>query len=163
MIMRFLTRGRGVWKRHPSTFEVTTFQMKALKSVPKVWYNFICATLKPNLHLSIVTRDKMILLCVIVHGIKFDISNVIEREIIESTQGLCTGALIHPSLITRLCWLIEVPMHESEEKSTHKLPMPLSKIKHGDVEDMEAKDAVEEQAKEELGDGTEADEAPPGH
>ena len=31
MIMRFLTRGRGVWKCHPSTSEVTTFQMKDLK------------------------------------------------------------------------------------------------------------------------------------
>ena len=36
MIIRFLIRGRGVWKHHPSTFEITTFQMKALKSVPKV-------------------------------------------------------------------------------------------------------------------------------
>ena len=25
MIMRFLTKGRGVWKRHPSTSKVTTF------------------------------------------------------------------------------------------------------------------------------------------
>ena len=25
MIMRSLTRGRVVWKRHPSTYEVTTF------------------------------------------------------------------------------------------------------------------------------------------
>ena len=85
MIMRFLTRGRGVWKRHPSTSEVTTFQMKALKPVPKVWYNFICATLKPSLHLSIVTWDKTILLYAIVQGNKFDVGNVIERGIIKST------------------------------------------------------------------------------
>ena len=35
-------------------------------------------------------------------------------------------------------------MHESEEKSTHRLPMPLSKIKHGDIDDMEVEDATEE-------------------
>ena len=51
-------------------------------------------------------------------------------------------------------------MHESEEKSTHKLPMPLPMIKHGDADDMEAEDVVEEQGEEELGDETEADEAP---
>ena len=96
MIMRFLTRGRGLWKRHPSTSKVTTFQMKALNSVSKVWYNFICTTLKPSLHLSTVTRDKTIMLYAIVQGIKFDVGNVIERGIIESTQGRCTRALIHP-------------------------------------------------------------------
>ena len=86
MIMRFLIRDRGVWKRHPSKSEVTTFQMKALKSVSKVWYNFICSSLKPSLHLSTVTLDKTILLYAIVHGIKFNVDNVIERGIIDFTQ-----------------------------------------------------------------------------
>ena len=101
MIMRSLTRGRGVWKCHPSTSEVTTFQMKDLKPVLNVWYNFIDATLKPSLHLSIVTWDKTIMLYAIVQGIKFDVDNVIQRGILESTQRQCIGALIHPSLITR--------------------------------------------------------------
>ena len=35
MIMRFLIKGKGVWKHHPFTSEVTTFQMKALKPVLK--------------------------------------------------------------------------------------------------------------------------------
>ena len=87
MIMRFLTRGKGVWKFHPSTSEVTTFQIKVLKLVPKVWYYFICTTLKPSLNLSTVTQDKMILLYAIIQGLKFDVDNVIERWIIESTQG----------------------------------------------------------------------------
>ena len=42
MIMRSLTRGPYVWKHHPSTSEVTTFKMKALKPISNVWYNFIC-------------------------------------------------------------------------------------------------------------------------
>ena len=66
MIMISLTRGQGVWKGHPSTSKVTTFKMKALKPVPKIWYKFICATLKPILHLSTMARDKTILLFVIV-------------------------------------------------------------------------------------------------
>ena len=51
-------------------------------------------------------------------------------------------------------------MHESQDKSTHRLPMPLSKIKHGDADDMEAKDVEEEQEKEDLEDDIKADEAP---
>ena len=38
--------------------------------------------------------------------------------------------------------------------------MPLSTIKHGDADDMEFEDATEEQVEEELGDDTEAIEAP---
>ena len=67
---------------------------------PEGLVQFICTTLKPSLHLSTVTRDKMILLFVIVQGIKFDEWHVIECGIIESTRGQCIGALIHPSLIT---------------------------------------------------------------
>ena len=64
-LMRVLTRGAGEWTRHPSTSEVTIFQMKTLTPVAKVWYNFLCAKLRPNIHLSTVTRDKTILLYVI--------------------------------------------------------------------------------------------------
>ena len=41
--------------------------------------------------------------------------------------------------------------------------MPLSKTKQGDARDMEDSDVAEEQVEEELGDATEADEAPLGH
>ena len=99
-LMRVLTRGRGEWKYHPSTSEVTIFHMKTLTPVAKVWYNFLCAKLRPNLHLTTVTKDKTILLYVITQGIKFDVEHVIERGIIESSHGHCIGALIHPSLIT---------------------------------------------------------------
>ena len=70
-------------------------------------------SLKPRLHLSTVTRDKTVLLYAIVQGMKFDVVNVIEKGIIESTQRQCNGALIHPSLITQLCRLAKVPLHES--------------------------------------------------
>ena len=81
----------------------------------------------------------MILLYAIVHNIKFDVGYVIERGIIEPTQGRCTGALIHSSLITLLCKLAEVPMLESEEKYPHKLPVPLPTKKNGSSQDMDEK------------------------
>ena len=153
-LMRSLTRGRGEWKCHPSTLEVMTFQMKALKPVPKVWYNFLYAKLKPSLHMSIMTKDKTILLYAIVQGIKFDVSHALESRIIESTQGHCIGALIHPSLITQRA--TEVPMLESKEKSYHQLPLTLPKSKDGAPNDMneEEEDAatVGQQTKEDLED-----------
>ena len=133
--------------------------MKALKPVLKVWYNFICATVKPSLHPSPVTRDKTILFYAIAQGIKLDVRHVIVRGIIESTYGQCIGDLIRLSLITQMCRLSEVPMHELEEKSTHRLPVLFLKTKHGDTDDMEDKDKVEE----ELGDKIEVDEAPRGY
>ena len=72
-LMRSFTWGQGVWTCHPSTLEMTTFKMKTLKPIVKVWYNFLCAKLKPNLHLTMVTKDKTILLYAIVQGIKFDV------------------------------------------------------------------------------------------
>ena len=54
-------------------------------------------------------------------------------------------------------------MHESEEKSTHRLLVPPPKTKHGDTDDIEDEDEAEEQAEEELRDDTQADEAPRGH
>ena len=97
--------------------------------------------------------------------------HVIDRGIIESTQVQCNRALIHPSLITHLCRLAEVPKLESEEKSPHKLPMPLPKAKNGSSDDMEDEEAgrgkviekvVREQPKEGSREEDKTDEAPRG-
>ena len=101
-LMQELTHGQGIWRRQPSNGDFTTFQMHSLTPVTKVWYNFLCVKIKPSLHLSTVTKDMAILLYTMTKGFQFDIGSVIERGFIESTQGRCTGALIHPSLITQL-------------------------------------------------------------
>ena len=93
-LMRFLTKGRGEWKCHPSTSMVTIFQMKNLTPIAKVWYKLLCAKLKSSLHLITITKDKTILLYLITQGIKFDVEHVIERGIIESAHGRCTRALM---------------------------------------------------------------------
>ena len=121
-----LTHGQGVWRRQPSTGDFTTFQMHSLTPVAKVWYNFLCVKIKPTLPLSIVMKDKTILLYAMTKGFQFDIGSVIQRGLIESTQGRCTGALIHPSLITQLCRLAEVLMLDSEEQVQQRLPILIS-------------------------------------
>ena len=125
--MQKLTQGQGVWKHQPSMGDFTNFQMHSLTPMAKVWYNFLCVKIKPTLHLSIVTKDKTILLYAMTKGFQFDIGSVIERGLIESTQGRCTRALILPSLITQLCRLVEVLMLDSEEQEQQCLPIPLPK------------------------------------
>ena len=128
-LMQELTHGQGVWKRQPSTGDFTNFQMHSLTPVAKVWYNFLCVKIKPTLHLSIVTKDKTILLYAMTKGFQFDIGSVIERGLIELTQGRCIGALIHLSLITQLFCLAEVPMLDYEEQVQQRLPIALPKAK----------------------------------
>ena len=54
-------------------------------------------------------------------------------------------------------------MLESKEKSTHRLPVPLPKTKHGVIDDVEEEETTGEQVGEELGDDIVVDEAPRGH
>ena len=118
-----------MWKRQPSTGDFTNFQMHSLTPVAKVWYNFLCVKIKPTLHLSTVTKDKTILIYAMTKGFQFDIVSVIKRGLIVSTEGRCTRALIHPSLITLLCRMAEVSMLDSEEQVEQCLPIPLPKAR----------------------------------
>ena len=68
-LMQELTQGQGVWRRHPSMGEFTTFPMTALTPMAKVWYNFLFVKIKPSLHLSTVTKDKMILMYSMTKGL----------------------------------------------------------------------------------------------
>ena len=61
-LMEELTKGKGEWKRQPSTGDFTNLHMHSLTPVAKALYNFLCVKVKPTLHLSTVTKDKMILL-----------------------------------------------------------------------------------------------------
>ena len=77
-LMQELTHSQGVWRRQPSTSDFTTFQMHSLTPVAKFLYNFLCVKIKPTLHLSIVMKDKTILLYAMTKGFQFDIGSVIE-------------------------------------------------------------------------------------
>ena len=133
-----------MWRRHPLTSEFTTFMMIALTPVVKVWYNILYVKIKPSLHLSTVTKDKTMLLYARTKGFQFDIRTVIEQGLIESTHGRCTGALIHPSLITELCRSVRVLMLDFEEQVQQGLPIPLPRVKFGspDESDDETDDDV---------------------
>ena len=59
------------------------------------------------------------------------------------------GALIHPSLITLLCRMVEVTMSNFEEQSPHKLLVPLPKKNNFLPQDLD--DSIEEREEEEEG------------
>ena len=80
-------------------------------------------------------KEKTILLYATTKGFQFDIGSVLEWGLIESTQGRCIGALIHPSLITQLCRMAKVPMLNSKEQVQQRLPIPLPKAKFGSPSD----------------------------
>ena len=98
------------------TGEFTTFSKTTLTPVAKVWYSFLSVKIKPSLHLSTITKDKTILLYTMTKGLQFDIGTVIEWGLIETNHGHCTGVLIHPSLITKLCRSAGVQMLDSKEQ-----------------------------------------------
>ena len=110
--------------------EFTTFLRTALAPVVKVWFNFLSGKIKPSLHLSTVTKDKRILLYAMTKGFQFDIRTVIERGLIESTHGRCTGALI-----TKLCRSVRVQMLDPEEQVQQRLPILLPKVKFESPDD----------------------------
>ena len=80
-LMQELTQGQGVWRRHLSMGEFTTFPMTILTPMAKVWYNFLSIKIKPSLYLSTVTKDKTILFYAMTKGLQFDIGMVIERGV----------------------------------------------------------------------------------
>ena len=127
-----------MWRRHPSTGEFTTFPMTTLTLMAKVWYNFLCAKI-PSLHLSTMTKDKTSLLYSMTKEVLFNIETVIERGLIESTHGRCTGVLIHPSMITELCRSVGVPMLDSEEQVQQRLSIPLSRTKFRNPNELDEK------------------------
>ena len=60
--------------------------------------------------MSIIKRDKAILLYAIVTDITFDLEYMIQNSIMEFLQTKCTDALTRQYLITLLCKLASVPI-----------------------------------------------------
>ena len=102
--------------------------MRGRSKIPP-WFYFLYTWLMSSLHVSIVQRDKAILLYAIVQDIKFHLGFVIQNLILEMLKNRCIDALTHPSLITLLSKLAGVSMSKSKEKTSPKLPLPVPKSK----------------------------------
>ena len=111
-ILETLTNKQTPW-RISSSNEAISFPRIGLTKSAKAWFHFVSAKLRPSKHVAIVLRDRALLIYAIGNGFKFNVGHVIESSIMESTN---VKALIHPSLITKLCLLARVNMSDSEEK-----------------------------------------------
>ncbi|PIM97902.1 hypothetical protein CDL12_29623 [Handroanthus impetiginosus] len=67
------------------------------------WLRFVSARLLPSSHTSEVTRERAVMIYVILTDVPFDIDHFLHRSILKSAMGGLTVGLYHPSLITELC------------------------------------------------------------
>lgn len=80
-----------------------SFPHTALSRHGKAWYNFIYANLMPTRHQSDVTKEREILLYVIVTNKKVDVGLIVNGSIVKYLWGSMTCGLLHASLIIGLC------------------------------------------------------------
>ena len=73
-------------------------------------------------------RDKALFTYAILNGYKFNMGDVIECPILESKNS---KAILHPSLITKICLMAGVDISESEEKCPPMTTLLLPKEKQG--------------------------------
>ena len=77
----------------------------------KVWFDFMSSRHHPSKHVSIVHRDRAVLLYAILMNYKFNVGNIIQNSLVEDVGK----SLIHPSLITQLCKDAKVVIMKDEE------------------------------------------------
>ena len=66
-------------------------------------------------------KDKAMLTCAIVSGLKFNVGTVIENFILDSVYG---KAITHPSLSTELCLKSKVEISKDKVKGPSMIPLP---------------------------------------
>ena len=95
-------------------------QRGSLTKEAKVWFYFMSSRLLPSKHVSIVYRDRAVLLYAILMNIKFNLGNIIQNSRVERDVG---KSLIHPSLITQLCRDAKVVIESDKERSPSMAPL----------------------------------------
>ena len=74
-------------------------------------------------HLSIVRRDKAILLYALLKGYKMNVGKIIEKSILSYSRSNCRGLIPHSTTITNLCLFGE--LRQNGEKKKYTLEHPL--------------------------------------
>ena len=101
-IVDLLTAGKGEWKGTKKTPFKSIARGDLIKET-QVWFYFISSILMPSKHLSIVRREKAILLYALLKGYKINVGKIIEKTILSYSESKCRGMIPHPATITRLC------------------------------------------------------------
>ena len=101
-IVNLLTARKGEWKGIKKT-PFKSIAIEDLTDEAKVRFYFIISVLMTLKHLSIVRREKAILLFALLKGYKINVGKIIEKSILGYSESKCRGLIPHPATITRLC------------------------------------------------------------
>ena len=115
-ICKDLTDNQAHWNT-PNKGELTWFPFSLLTLSAKIWFYLVITRLCPNLNASKVTKEKALYVYVIEHDISFDITRVINEDILEQMERAVNTTLGFLSLITELCQQSQVTIKENKEKT----------------------------------------------
>ena len=119
-----LTIGKGKWKGTKKTLYESIARGDLIEEA-KVWFYFISFVLLPSKHLSIVRRDKAVLLYALLKGYKINMEKIIENYILSYFRSNCRGLIPHPTIITSLYLLAGVEEEWGQEE-TYPRASPLT-------------------------------------
>ena len=106
-----LTNGHGEWKLN-NEGHAMHFKAKNLAYIPKVWHHFITSRLIPMTNVCKMMAKRVVLNYAIIHGIPFDVGQVIEDVILYNKDAKMN--LGHPFLIYSLCKQVGVLLEDNE-------------------------------------------------
>ncbi|KAK8635167.1 hypothetical protein V6N13_023044 [Hibiscus sabdariffa] len=86
----------------------------------KLWNTFVKRNLMPTSHNQTVDRTRLVLIHVILTGYRFNVGDVIAREISAACQNE-KGILAFPCIISALCRRVAVPTRTSDKYTAEKM------------------------------------------
>ncbi|KAK8597241.1 hypothetical protein V6N13_001882 [Hibiscus sabdariffa] len=90
-----------------------------LQPEAKLWNTFVKRNLMPTSHNQIVDRTRLVLINAILTGYKFNVGEVIAKELSEACQN-DKGILAFPCIISALCRRAAVPAHPADKYTLEK-------------------------------------------
>ncbi|KAK8548132.1 hypothetical protein V6N12_061051 [Hibiscus sabdariffa] len=96
-----------------------TISRPHLQPEAKLWNTFVKRNLMPTSHNQTVDRTRLVLINAIITGYKFNVGEVIARELSAACQN-DKGILAFPCLISALCRRVAVPAQPTDKYTTEK-------------------------------------------
>ncbi|KAK8715304.1 hypothetical protein V6N13_042641 [Hibiscus sabdariffa] len=96
-----------------------TISRPHLQPEAKLWNTFVKRNLMPTSHNQTVDRTRLVLINTIITGYKFNVGEVIARELSAACQN-DKGILVFPCLISALCRRAAVPTQPADKYTTEK-------------------------------------------
>ncbi|EXC25221.1 hypothetical protein L484_003434 [Morus notabilis] len=109
-ILEALCDGRARWTIKQNTD--SAFEARYLANYTKVWFHFVCTMLIPLTHISVVTKDRALVLLAIKRGEPLNVGAIINSGVHHALRKNIIG-LPYPSLLTELFLAAGVAMPDA--------------------------------------------------